>query len=56
MAGAVSGPRKEARDTSAILHLGNLVELLHVGKSEHNAQGIASFLKPFINEASSRSS
>lgn len=39
---------REARDASAILHLGNLVELLHVGKSEHNAQGIASFLKPFI--------
>ncbi|MHC4828956.1 MAG: AAA family ATPase [Planctomycetota bacterium] len=36
----------EARKTRAIVHLGNLRELSEVGKSEHNAQGMASFLTP----------
>lgn len=39
---------RECREASVILHLGNLIELMEVGKSEHNAQGIASFLRPFI--------
>lgn len=38
----------EAKKQNAILHLGNLVELLEVGKSNHSAQGIASFLRPKI--------
>ena len=38
----------EARKSSAILHLGNLVELMEVGKSEHNSQGIASFFRPHL--------
>ncbi len=31
-----------------ILHVGNLMELIEVGKSEHQAQGIASFLRPYL--------
>lgn len=38
----------EAKKQKAILHLGNLVELLEVGKSTSNAQGIASFFAPKI--------
>ena len=38
----------ELRRYPSILHLGNLVELLDVGKSVHQSQGIASFLRPFI--------
>jgi ATP-dependent Clp protease ATP-binding subunit ClpA len=37
---------REAARLRAILHLGNLLELLEVGRSEHQAQGIASFLRP----------
>jgi ATP-dependent Clp protease ATP-binding subunit ClpA len=36
----------EVAKEKTILHLGNLVELMEVGKSTHNMQGIASFLKP----------
>jgi ATP-dependent Clp protease ATP-binding subunit ClpC len=39
---------REAQAHNAILHLGNLVELLHVGKSEHNDRGVAHFLRPAI--------
>lgn len=38
----------EATRLRAILHLGNLLELLHVGRSEMRSQGIASFLRPRI--------
>jgi ATP-dependent Clp protease ATP-binding subunit ClpC len=38
----------EAKKQSAIVHLGNLVELLEVGKSVSNSQGIASFFRPKI--------
>jgi ATP-dependent Clp protease ATP-binding subunit ClpC len=38
----------EAKKRSAILHLGNLIELLEVGKSTSSTQGIASFLRPKI--------
>ena len=38
----------EARKEKAVLHLGNLVELLEVGKSTASAQGIASFFRPKI--------
>lgn len=40
--------RKEASRTRAILHLGNLVELMEVGKGVMIQQGIAGFLRPFI--------
>ncbi len=39
---------REASRQRAILHMGNLLELMDVGKSEHQAQGIASFLRPFL--------
>lgn len=38
----------EAKKRNAIIHLGNLIELLEVGKSESSTQGIASFLRPKI--------
>ena len=38
----------EAKKRNAILHLGNLIELLEVGKSASSTQGIASFLRPKI--------
>lgn len=38
----------EAKKINLVLHLGNLVELLEVGKSTHSTQGIASFLRPKI--------
>ena len=38
----------EAKKKNAILHLGNLIELLEVGKSNSSTQGIASFLRPKI--------
>lgn len=40
--------RREASRTRAILHLGNLVELMEVGKGAMIQQGIAGFLRPFI--------
>lgn len=36
----------EVAKEKTVLHLGNLVELMEVGKSSGNSQGIASFLKP----------
>jgi ATP-dependent Clp protease ATP-binding subunit ClpA len=39
---------REAGRRRAILHLGNLVELIDVGKSEHNRMGIAAFLRPYV--------
>ena len=39
---------QEASSERAILHLGNLMELTEVGKSEHQHQGIASFFRPYI--------
>ena len=38
----------EAKKRRAIVHLGNLIELVEVGKSEASMQGIASFLRPKI--------
>jgi ATP-dependent Clp protease ATP-binding subunit ClpA len=39
---------REASRKKAILHLGNLVELMQVGKSEHSTLGIAAFLRPHL--------
>ncbi|MFO0876426.1 MAG: AAA family ATPase [Gemmataceae bacterium] len=39
---------REASRTRAILHLGSLVELLEVGKSEGQSQGLATFLRPSL--------
>lgn len=39
---------KETSSRNGILHLGNLAELLQVGRSVANEQGIASFLRPRI--------
>ncbi|MBX9678032.1 MAG: AAA family ATPase [Gemmataceae bacterium] len=38
----------EAKRTRAIVHLGNLMEVLEVGKSEYQEQGLATFLRPWI--------
>ena len=39
---------KDAAKRKAVVHVGPLVELLEVGKSEHNSSGIATFLRPAI--------
>ncbi len=39
---------REASKRRAVLHVGPLVELMEVGKSEHNHSGIATFLRPAI--------
>ncbi|MBI4748060.1 MAG: AAA family ATPase [Acidobacteria bacterium] len=39
---------REATHTKALLHLGNLVELMEVGKSVSNEQGIASFFRSYL--------
>jgi ATP-dependent Clp protease ATP-binding subunit ClpA len=39
---------KEAAKARAILHVGPLVELMEVGKSEYNHTGIATFLRPAV--------
>ena len=39
---------RECAKQNAILHVGSLVELMEVGKSEGQSQGIASFLRPYI--------
>ncbi len=39
---------REATEQRAILYIGNLVELMEVGKNSSSAQGIASFLRPYI--------
>ena len=36
---------REAEKTNAVVHFGNVVELMDTGKSEHNAQGVASFFR-----------
>ena len=36
---------QEAEKSNAIVHFGNLVELVDTGKSEHNSQGLASFFR-----------
>lgn len=36
---------REAEKTNAIVHFGNLVELMDTGKHEHNPQGVASFFR-----------
>lgn len=36
---------QEAEQSNAIVHFGNLVELVHTGKSEYDAQGLASFFR-----------
>lgn len=38
----------EASKQKAILFFGNLVELMQVGRSTHNNQGIASFFRPYL--------
>ncbi|MEZ6141416.1 MAG: AAA family ATPase [Zavarzinella sp.] len=39
---------RELAQEKSIIHLGNLAELIDVGKSEHNQLGIATFLRPAI--------
>ena len=39
---------REASKERAILHLGNLLELNEVGRSVLNAQGVASFFRPYL--------
>ncbi|MDY3552188.1 AAA family ATPase [Gemmata sp. JC717] len=39
---------KDATKRKAVIHFGPLVELLEVGKSEHNSSGLATFLRPAI--------
>lgn len=45
---------EELSKKNAVLHLGNLFELLHVGKSISQNQGIASFLRPYIERGNIR--
>jgi ATP-dependent Clp protease ATP-binding subunit ClpC len=40
---------REASKEKAIVHFGNLLELMEVGKSSMGDQGIASFFRPYIN-------
>jgi ATP-dependent Clp protease ATP-binding subunit ClpC len=39
---------RECSKKKAILHLGSLIELMEVGKSEYNQTGLAGFLRPSI--------
>jgi ATP-dependent Clp protease ATP-binding subunit ClpA len=39
---------KEAAAVGAVVHLGNLVELIEVGRGGGGGQGIASFLRPYL--------
>jgi ATP-dependent Clp protease ATP-binding subunit ClpA len=39
---------REASKLKAVLHLGNLIELMEVGQHETSSQGIAGFLRPYI--------
>jgi ATP-dependent Clp protease ATP-binding subunit ClpC len=39
---------REAARTRAIVHLGGLVELMQVGRSEYNTLGVAAFLRPSL--------
>ncbi|HTU21138.1 MAG TPA: AAA family ATPase, partial [Gemmataceae bacterium] len=40
---------REAGRSRAIVHLGSLVELMQVGKSEYNTLGVAAFLRPSLS-------
>jgi ATP-dependent Clp protease ATP-binding subunit ClpC len=40
---------REASKTRALLHLGNLVELIEVGKGGGNLQGVAALLRPHLD-------
>jgi ATP-dependent Clp protease ATP-binding subunit ClpA len=40
---------REASKTKALLHLGNLVELIEVGKGGGNLQGVAALLRPHLD-------
>jgi len=40
---------REASSQKAILHLGNLLELMEVGKSAASGQGIAGYFRPYIS-------
>ena len=44
----------ELRSRKAVLHVGNLFELVHVGKSVNQNRGIASFLRPYIERGQIR--
>ncbi len=39
---------REAAKTKAIVHLGNLMELLQVGRSAASDEGVAEFLRPYL--------
>jgi ATP-dependent Clp protease ATP-binding subunit ClpA len=39
---------RDAAKEKAIVHFGNLIELMEVGKHEGNQQGVASFLRPYL--------
>jgi ATP-dependent Clp protease ATP-binding subunit ClpA len=39
---------REVSKQRAVLYLGNLIELMEVGKSEMNSTGIAGFLRPYL--------
>jgi len=39
---------KDVAKKRAVLHVGALIELMEVGKSEYNHTGIATFLRPAI--------
>lgn len=45
---------EECRKKDVVLVLGNLLELTDVGKSEHNTQGVAAFLKPYLQRGAIR--
>lgn len=40
---------RECRKEKIVLYLGNLMELMDVGKSEGNSRGVAAFLLPYIS-------
>src|ERR1051325_1813881 len=40
---------REASSQKAILHLGNLLELMGVGKSQASGQGIAGYFRPYVS-------
>jgi len=42
---------EEAERTKAIVHFGGLIELMEVGRSENQSQGIASFLRPYMERS-----
>ncbi|MCP4687928.1 MAG: hypothetical protein GY859_07745 [Desulfobacterales bacterium] len=45
---------EECRKKSVVLVMGNLMELMDVGKSEHNTQGVAAFLRQYIQRGDIR--